>query len=118
MSELSRLERIAKSLIPRIPRGSKQQYKLEDARNMINDFGLGLTPEALEFLVSSDTHLDDFLMGVYHLENKIEKRVVTDFATISEKLNSKVYEADGKIIFTVEWRGKERVFVEYDYPVE
>lgn len=114
MSELRRLERIAKSLIPRIPRGAKQQYKLEDARNMINEHGMDLSPEALAFLVDEDIHLDSYLMGVYHLENKLKKRVVTDQATIVEELAPKVYEEEDQIIFTVTWGGKERVYVEYN----
>ncbi len=114
MSDLRRLERIAKSLIPRIPRGSKQQYTLDDARNMINEFGIDLSPEALAFLTQDDIHLDSFLMGVYHLENKIGKRVVTDQATIVEDLSPKVYEEEGTIAFTVLWRGKERVFAEFE----
>ncbi|MDP5169126.1 MAG: hypothetical protein NWR72_02685 [Bacteroidia bacterium] len=115
MSELSRIERLAKSLIPRFPRSSNRHYKLEDARNMINEFGLDLTPGALAFLVNNDIHLDDFLMGVYHLENKIGKKVTSDFATIDEAFSPKVYEEDGTIAFTATWKGKEQVFVEYEY---
>lgn len=113
MSDLQRLERIAKSLIPRIPRGANRQYKLEDARNMINDLGMQLSPEALAFLIDNDVFLDDFLMGVYHLEGLTGQKVTTDFATIDDKFSPKAYEQDGKIVFTAMWKDKERVFAEF-----
>ncbi|NOK86067.1 MAG: hypothetical protein GFH27_549397n15 [Chloroflexi bacterium AL-W] len=115
MSELSRLERIAKSLIPRIPRGQNRQYQLEDARNIINDLGLQLSPAALAYLVSNSSRLDGFLMDIYHVEQAIGKKVVTEFATIDEQYQPKVYEEEGKIAFSLTWKGKERVFSEYDW---
>lgn len=116
MSELRRLERLAKSLIPRIPRGEDRQYTLEDARHMINELGLQMSPEALAFMTGDSNRLDDFLMNVYHLEEKVGKKVTTDSRSIDERYEPKVYEEDGTLAFSVTWRGKERVFAEYQVP--
>ena len=116
MSDFKRLERLAKSLIPRIPRDEDRQYTLEDARMMLTDLGLQMSPAVLRFLTEDDNKLDDFLMNVYQLEQKFRRKVITDFATLAPDLDPKVYVEDGKAGFSVTRKGKEIVFAEYDLP--
>lgn len=116
MSELDRFKRLAKSLIPRFPRGDQRQYSLEDARMMINDLGLNIPPEVLDHLVNTDTILDDFINSIYNLENKLRKRIITDFATIDAKWNPNVYVENGKVAFTISTKKEELIFAEYDLP--
>ena len=113
MSEFKRFKRLAKSLIPRFPRGDEKYYTREDARNMINDLGLQISPEALEALVNSETVLEDFTNSIYELERKIRKKVVTDFATIDLEFEPHVYEEDGRVGFTILHRGDEILFADY-----
>ena len=116
MSELDRFKRLAKSLIPRFPKGEERQYHLEDARMMINDLGLSLSPEVLNYLVTTDTVLDDFINSIYNVEQKLRKRIVTDFATIDTEWNPKAYMEDGTVAFTIKTRKHEVIFAEYELP--
>ncbi|MEL6193397.1 MAG: hypothetical protein AAFR66_15165 [Bacteroidota bacterium] len=116
MSDFKRLERIIKSRLPRFPKDIDYTYSVKDARNMINDLGLSLSPEALAYLTETETILDDFLEGVYHVENRFKKRVANEQAFLKEEFSPKVYEEDGKAIFTLTHRGKEYIFAEYDLP--
>lgn len=118
MSEFKRLTRLIKAAIPRFPRSADRQYKLSDARNMITDLGMQMSPEALEYMTSDDNRLDDFLMNIYHLEADIRKKAITEFATIDIELLPKVYEEEGKLGFSVTHKKKEIVFAEYDFPPE
>lgn len=116
MSEFKRLSRLIKSAIPRFPRGKDRQYQLSDARMMITDLGMQMSPEALAFMTEDDNKLDDFLMNIYHLESDIRKKAITEFATIDLDLSPKVYEEDGKLGFSVLHKDEEIVFAEYDFP--
>ncbi|MEM6804384.1 MAG: hypothetical protein AAF696_23495 [Bacteroidota bacterium] len=116
MSEFKRLARLIKAAIPRMPLGEDRPYQLSDAHMMITDLGMQMSPEALAFMTGDDNRLDDFLMNIYHLENDIRKKAVTEFATIDPELLPKVYEEDGTIGFTVVHKNEEIVFAEYDFP--
>jgi hypothetical protein len=113
MSEFKRLERLVKSLIPRIPRAENRQYQLSDARHMINDLGLQMPPEVMAYLLSRDAILDDFIMSIYALERELGRKVVTDFGVIDEALDPKVYVEDGEVGFSVTRKGRELIFAEY-----
>ena len=115
MSELNRLKRIVKSYIPRTPRDPKRRYSYEDAHLMINDLGMSLSPEALSFLVNTDTVLDDFVGSVYELEYKLKRKATTDLKTLDPELSPKVYEEYGRIVFTATYDGEEWVFAEYSF---
>ncbi|MEM8902055.1 MAG: hypothetical protein AAGC85_28370 [Bacteroidota bacterium] len=116
MSDFKRLERIIKSRLPRFPKDIDYTYSIKDARNMINDLGLSLSPEALAYLTETETILDDFLEGVYHVENRFKKRVANEQAFLKEEFSPKVYEEDGKATFTLTYRGKESSFAAYALP--
>lgn len=116
MSEFKRFQRLAKSLIPRFPKGGERTYSPEDARMMINDLGMQIPADALAHLVESDEILDDFINSIYQLEHKWKKRVVTDYSCIDPELDPKVYVADGVIAFTVKGKKGEVIFAEYDWP--
>lgn len=114
MSELKRLERIVRSLIPRIPRDPDRQYSLADARNMINELGLQMPPEVMAYLLERDAILDDFISSIYDLEARLNRKVVQPQGTLDEQLQPRVRVEEGKVAFTIEHRGQEKVFAEYD----
>jgi hypothetical protein len=116
MSEFKRLERLVKALIPRLPRAENRQYQLADARHMINDLGMHIPPEVLAYLLAQDAILDDFLMSIYALEKELRRKVVTEFATIDEALEPKVYVEEALIGFSVTHKARELVFAEYQLP--
>lgn len=116
MSELDRIKRLAKSLIPRFPQKGERNYHLDDARMMINDLGMALPPEVLAYLVDSDEVLDDFLNAVYHLEDKYRRRVVTEQATLDPKLEPKVYFEEDTVAFAAKPKREELIFAEYELP--
>lgn len=116
MSQLKRLERLVKSLVPRFPRDPKRQYTLDDARMMINEMGMDLQPQTLAYLVDNEEFLDEFINSVYHVENKLGKGIITESATIDPIYEPQAYEEDGNVGFTVKLRRKEVVFAEYEIP--
>ena len=73
MSELYRIKRIVKSLIPRTPRNPDRRYSYDDARLIINDLAMSLSPEMLAYLVDSDEVLEDFVLSLYELEYTIKQ---------------------------------------------
>ncbi|WNJ21116.1 hypothetical protein [Pontibacter sp. G13] len=113
LPEFNRFKRLVRSWMPNFSRPVGKHHTLEDARNMITDLGMQMSPKALDFLVSRDTILDDFLMAVYQMESEFRRPVVTPQATIAEDLEPKVYETDENIGFTIKHRGEEMVFAEY-----
>ena len=116
MSDFKRLQRILKSRIPRFPKGSDYSYTLEDARMMITDLGLELSPKAFEYLTHTDVVLDDFNTGVYLLEDRIGRRITTEFNIIDPELEPKVYEEEGVVGFSIKHKKQELVFAEYEIP--
>ncbi|MEM9985063.1 MAG: hypothetical protein AAF804_08195 [Bacteroidota bacterium] len=114
MSEFKRLERIIRSLIPRFPRNRDRYYSITDARNILNELGLHMSPEALAFMLAEDTRMDDFINAIYDLEARLGKKAVDESGNLDEGLDPKVYEEDGELGFSVTHRGKEYVFAEYE----
>lgn len=117
MSELDRLKRITKSLVPNFTRNRKRYYNFEDAKMMITDLALGIPPDYFAILTEREALLDDFLNNVYQLEDAMGKQdVVTEFSTLNPEYQPKVYIKNGKVIFTVTYGTllkQEVVFAEY-----
>ncbi|MEZ4772255.1 MAG: hypothetical protein R3D00_03665 [Bacteroidia bacterium] len=114
MSDFKRLTRLSKSIIPRFERGRSRHYNHGDARMMINDLGMQMSPEVLQKLVSNAEVLEDFLNSIYQLEQKINKEVVTEYATIDTEYEPKVYVEERSVGFSITYKGKEVVFAEYE----
>ncbi|MEL6624890.1 MAG: hypothetical protein AAFQ83_05975 [Bacteroidota bacterium] len=113
--DFKRLKRLIKSVIPRFTTTSAgSRYRLEDAKVMINDLGLQMSPETLAKMLSRDDILDDFLMSIHELERDLKQKVITDFYTIDPLLAPKVYDLGKEVGFTIISRkGEEIVFAEY-----
>lgn len=116
MSDFTRLQRLAKSLIPRFSRERTRHYNHDDARNIINDLGLQIPPRVLSFLISSDTLLEDFINSLYALEDHLRKPVVTEYATLDSSFMPQVYVEPHEVGFSITHKGKEIVFAEYPLP--
>ncbi|MEZ4825776.1 MAG: hypothetical protein R3C61_05695 [Bacteroidia bacterium] len=113
MSDFKRLARLSKSIIPRFERGNSRHFNHDDARMMINDLGMQMSPDVLKKLVSNPDVLEDFLNSIYQLEQKLHRKVVTEYATIDLEYDPKVYVEDGTVGFSITWKEKEVVFAEY-----
>lgn len=118
MSEFKRLERIVRSLIPRFPSNAKRNYSLADARHMINELGIQMPPNVLEYLVSDDAILDDFLSGIYDLETRLKRKVTDEYQSIDQGLDPKVYIEDGEVGFSITHKARELVFAEYRFAAQ
>ncbi len=116
MSELHRLKRIAKSLIPHTPRESEKRYNYSDAKMMINDLALTISPNTLSYLVDSDMVLDDFIHSIYELEHTLHQKATNDLKVIDPELYPRAYEEHHRVVFTVTYDGEEWVFAEYNIP--
>jgi len=114
--EYHRLRRIVKSLIPRFKRKEgRKNFQLNDAKHMLNELGMQMSPELLEYLTQDDRKLDEFIEGIYALEDDLGIPVIDDFGAIRTDLLPKVYvEKENKLVgFSVTYAGEEVVFVEY-----
>lgn len=116
MSDFARLQRLAKSLVPRFGRDRTRHYDHDDARNIINDLGLQIPPRVLAFLIGSDTILEDFVNSLYELEAHLRKSVVTEYATLDSAFMPQVYVEPHQVGFSITHKGKEIVFAEYELP--
>ena len=113
--DFKRLKRLVKSVIPRF-RGSDagSTLKLEDARLILTNLGLQMSPQTLDKLISNDETLDDFLMSIHELERDLQMKVLTSDYDIDPILSPKVYDLGTAVGFTVLNRqGEEMVFAEY-----
>lgn len=118
-SEYERLRRIAKSLIPRFKRPTERRnYHLSDARHMLNELGMQMSPSLLNHLVEDDRKLDEFIDGIYALEDDLGISVINEFNSIRPELSPRVYVVNEERIigFSVIYGGEEVVFVEYAFP--
>lgn len=116
MSEYNRLKRVVRSLIPDFSAKRKdidQYYEAEDARMMINELGMQIPPKVLKALVNSDVALEEFINGVYLVEDEIRRQIITDRSIIDPIYEPKVYLEDGLIGFTVSHKGEEIIFAEF-----
>lgn len=90
-----------------------QYYEAEDARMMINELGMQIPPKVLKALLNSDVAMEEFINGVYLVEDEIRKSIVTDRSIIDPTFEPKVYLEDGRIGFTITHRGEEIIFAEF-----
>ncbi len=88
-------------------------YEPEDARMMITDLGMEIPANVLKALTNSDVVLDEFVTGVYLVEDEVGEKIVTDFATIDSQYDPKVYQEGNMIGFTVSYKGERIVFAEF-----
>ncbi|MFN0199947.1 MAG: hypothetical protein ACKVTZ_00415 [Bacteroidia bacterium] len=118
MSELSRLQRLAKSLLPNFGANRERYYSFEDTRMIITDLGMQIPEKMLTSLLWTQTLLDEFTNAIYLLEDKVAKDIITEDYAINPKYSPKVYVEGGKIAFSITYTSllsqKEIVFIEYD----
>lgn len=118
MSELSRLQRLARAIVPNFGKKRERYYNFDDAKMMINELALDIPPDMLAKLLDNDTLLDDFLMGLYQIEDHIGKRdVVLENHTLNPAYQPRVYVEGNQIAFSLTHGSlmkKEVVFAEYE----
>lgn len=119
MSEFNRIKRIVGSWVGNVRRGKKRrlaQYQDDDALLILNDLGLQMSPEALEYLAGNSTLREDFLIQVYAAEDDLGLDLIKDNVMIDPALDPKVYELEGKIGFTISWKKEEYMIAEFEFP--
>lgn len=117
MSELKRLKRIIKSVLPSFKKKRKRYYNFDDAKSILNELGMQMSPEVLGWLIEDESLLDDFCTSLYYLEDDIDRDdIITEFSRIDEQYEPKVYQEGGQVLFTIFHRKKEIVFAEYELP--
>jgi len=116
MSDFKRLQRIAKSMIPRLSFRSQAEHSMEDARDMINDLGIQIPPKALALLLSKDEILDDFAEGVVALKREIKRDVLDEFGLIDAELEPQVLVDGQTVAFFVMHKKESLIFAEYTLP--
>lgn len=89
-------------------------YSFEEAKLIVNDLALDLKPETLDKIISSDEILDEFLGYIYTIEKKINKSIVNNLGVIAEEFEPKAYEEGNMVAFSLNHKGKEVVFAEFD----
>ncbi|MEO0896101.1 MAG: hypothetical protein AAFY71_06880 [Bacteroidota bacterium] len=118
-TEYKRIKRLVKSLIPRMNRkAGRRNYKLEDARHMINELGMQMPAELLSYLIEDNKVLDDFATSVQALEDELDMEVVDQFSSFFPDLEPKVYieRSENVVGFTINTGGEEIIFAEYPLP--
>ncbi len=113
MSEFKRLQRLLKSLIPSFSNRSSSNYQYEDATLMINDLSYTIQPEKLEYLLSRNEALYEFIQGVEKIEIRTGKSLINDVGTIDSSFQPQGHEEGDRVWFTITYKGKERTIASY-----
>jgi hypothetical protein len=116
MSDFKRLQRIAKSMIPRFSFKPQSEYSMEDAHDMINDLGIQIPPKVLKLLLSKDEILDDFVEGVVALRREIKRDVLDEFGLIDAELEPQVLIDGQTVTFCIQHKKEFLIFAEYTLP--
>ena len=116
MSELNRLKRLVKSVLPDFSmkrRDISDYYHPEDARVMINEMALSIPPKVLKALLGSTVALDEFVTGIYLAEDDIGERLINERKEIDPMYSPQAHIEDNRIAFTITHKGEEIIFAEY-----
>ncbi len=116
MSEYNRLKRVVRSLMPDFTtrrKDIKQYYDVDDARMMINELGMQIPPKILKGLLNSDAALDEFVNGVYLVEDEIKRKIVTNRSIIDPQYQPQVHLEENLIGFTITHKREEIIFAEF-----
>lgn len=114
MSNLKRLGRIVKSWSGKLRRDN--YYEADDVFSIINELGMKMSPEALEYMLSTDVIKEEFLEGIYVAEEGIGRIIIKDRKEIDPEYQPNVYEDSNTIVFTITYKGKEKIFHEVKVP--
>jgi hypothetical protein len=118
MSEISRLKRITKSLLPSFKKSRERYYNFDDARMAITELALAIPADLLAKLLDSDTILDDFLSAIYAVEDEAGVTLLTDLGGIDSRFQPKVYVEDQRVAFSVvlgRILTQEYIFADYTF---
>ena len=116
MSNLKRLERVVKSWTGKLTRKRKYYYTTENVRLIITDLGIQISPEVFEWLTTNTVAQEEFISQVHESEEVLGIGIVRDFDKIHPELDAKVYEDGQTVMFTLTYKGKERIFAELELP--
>ena len=114
MSVRKRLKRVVKSWTGVLSR-DEIYYSYDDARMILTDLGMQMSPEALAYLTSSEEIMEEFLGQVSAVEKKLGLNIIKDQYSIDPELQPKVYEIEGEIIITILHKGVESILVEFPF---
>lgn len=115
MSEIDRLKRIARSWWGGIRKKQRPaSYERDDARMIINDLGLQMSPEALTSIADNSFRREDMLVQIYNAEEDLGIDIIQDNVQIDSQWEPKVYEEEGKIAVTIVVKKEEIVIVEFE----
>lgn len=115
MSNFIRLLRVAKAWTGKLRR--TVYYDTADARMILNELGMQMSPAALEYMTSSDLIMEEFLQCIYEAEEVLGKSLISEGGMqISPVWKTRVLEADGILVFTLMDGKKEKIFAEFRMP--
>jgi hypothetical protein len=118
MSELKRLKRVFNSWLGQARKTKKRRlstYDQDDPRMILTELGLQMSPDALIFMTDDSFRREDFLMQIYAAEDELDVDLILDNRELDPRWDPKVYEEEGKIIFTVTVRKDEFVIAEFEF---
>ena len=117
MSEFTRIKRIVSSWLGSMrKRRRSATYEQDDPRMILNDLGLQMSIETLEFVADNSFRREDMLMQIYAAEEELDMDLVLNNVQFDPIWEPKVYTGEGMFFITVQARGEEYVVVEFDYP--
>ena len=114
MSVRNRLKRVVKSWTGVLSR-NEIYYSYDDARMILTELGMDMSPEAFAYLTGSQEIMDEFLGQVSAVEKKLGINIILDNSRIDPELSPQVYEIDGEIIITILDKGVESILVEFPF---
>lgn len=115
MSDLNRLRRIAFSW-KGLYKSDFEDKQFYDGMMILTNQGYQMRAETLAWLTDSETRKEDFVQDILAAEKELNLEMVINFNEIDPDLSPKVYEEDGKVIFTISEGKEEIVYCEMELP--
>lgn len=116
MSDFNRFKRVVKSWVGSFKRNRSEDYQFDDANMIITNLGMQFRAETLAWVLAEDTRKEDFLQGIYAAEEELNQDIVIGNTEIDPVFDPQVYEFNGKLEFTIRWKGEEIIFAEFELP--
>ena len=115
MSDLNRLRRIVFSWTE-LYKPDFEDKQFYDAMMILTNQGYQMRAETLTWLTDSETRKEDYVQDILAAEKELNLDMVINFNEIDPDLSPKVYEEDGKVIFTISEGKEEIVYCEMELP--
>jgi hypothetical protein len=116
MSNFKRLERVVRSYTGILRKRRKYYYSADNARAILTELGLKMSPKTFSYLTDSTVILEEFVSQLHETEEHLGYGIVKDMNEIHPGLEPDVIEDNGHAVFTIQHKGRSIIIAEIRLP--